>query len=310
MNTFFDRLRAGLGRTRQGLVEGIRRVVTGQVHLDAHVADQVEETLIGADLGVEMSQELIDAVRQRIPATQATSADQVLACLKDELGRRLAPHPAGEIRDFFSPIRKPLVILVVGVNGVGKTTTIAKLTHQFARRGKSVLVAAADTFRAAAIEQLDIWAKRNEVDMVRAQPGADPAAVAHDAARAAIARMHDVLIVDTAGRLHTKNNLMEELKKIQRILRRELPDASHEVLLVLDAGTGQNGLAQAQEFARAVEVTGLVVTKLDGTAKGGIVVSILKTLPIPVRFIGIGEGINDLQTFDANSYAEALIGAP
>lgn len=308
MNAFFDRLQVGLSKTRQGLVEGIRRAVTGQVKIDDKIVEQIEEILIAADLGVETTLELMDAVRRQIAIGDASSSDHVLTCIKDELRRRLLQHTAKEGRDFFSPGRRPLVIMIVGVNGVGKTTTIAKLAYQFARRGKSVLVAAADTFRAAAIEQLDVWAKRNEVDIVRATPGADPAAVAHDAARAAISRMHDVLIVDTAGRLHTKSNLMEELKKIQRILRRELPDASHEVLLVLDAGTGQNGLTQAQEFARAVEVTGLVVTKLDGTAKGGIVVSILKSLPIPVRFIGVGEGVNDLQPFDATAYAEALIG--
>jgi fused signal recognition particle receptor len=265
--------------------------------------------LIGADLGVDTTHELIDALRRRASLGEASSPDQLLALLKEEIENRLSPETGKEARDFFSPSRKPQVIIMVGVNGVGKTTTIAKLAHQFARRNKSVLVAAADTFRAAAVEQLDVWAKRNEVDIVRAQPGADPAAVAHDAARAVLARMHDVLIVDTAGRLHTKNNLMEELKKIQRILRRELPEASHEVLLVIDGGTGQNGLIQAQEFARAVEVTGLIITKLDGTAKGGIVVSIRKTLPIPVRFLGIGEGINDLQMFDAAAFADALVGA-
>jgi fused signal recognition particle receptor len=309
MNTFLDRLKAGLGKTRQGLVDGIRRVVTGQVKIDGKMVEQLEEILIGADLGVDTSQELMDALRRRIAIGQASSIEHVLACLREEIQQRLASENGNEARDFFLPLRKPLVIMMVGVNGVGKTTTIAKLANQFARRGRSVLVAAADTFRAAAAEQLDVWAKRNEVDIVRSQPGADPAAVAHDAARAVLARMHDVLIVDTAGRLHTKSHLMEEMKKIQRILRRELPEASHEVLLVLDAGTGQNGLAQAQEFARAVDVTGLVITKLDGTAKGGIVVSIRKALPIPIRFIGIGEGINDLQPFDAEAFAEALVGA-
>ena len=309
MNTFLDKLKAGLGKTRQGLVDGIRRVVTGQVKIDGKMVEQLEEILIGADLGVDTSQELMDALGRRIAIGQASSIEHILACLREEIQQRLASENGKEARDFFSPLRKPLVIMVVGVNGVGKTTTIAKLANQFARRGRSVLVAAADTFRAAAAEQLDVWAKRNEVDIVRSQPGADPAAVAHDAARAVLARMHDVLIVDTAGRLHTKSNLMEEMKKIQRILRRELPEAAHEVLLVLDAGTGQNGLVQAQEFARVVEVTGLVITKLDGTAKGGIVVSIRKALSIPIRFIGIGEGINDLQPFDAEAFAEALVGA-
>jgi fused signal recognition particle receptor len=308
MNTFFDRLKAGLSKTRDGIVDGIRRAVTGKTRIDDKIVEELEEILIGADLGVDTTHELLDVVRRQAGVGEASSPERLLAVLKVEIENRLSQDSGREVRDFFSPLRKPQVIMMVGVNGVGKTTTIAKLAHQFARRNKSVLVAAADTFRAAAVEQLDVWAKRNEVDIVRAQAGADPAAVAHDAARAVMSRMHDVLIVDTAGRLHTKNNLMEEMKKIQRILRRELPDASHEVLLVIDGGTGQNGLIQAQEFARAVQVTGLVITKLDGTAKGGIVVSIRKALPIPIRFIGIGEGINDLQPFDASAFAEALVG--
>jgi len=309
MNTFFDRLKAGLGKTRQGIVDGIRRAVTGKTRIDDKIVEELEEILIDADLGVDTTHELLDAMRRQVGVGDASSPDRLLAVLKEEIENRLLQDSGREVRDFFAPLRKPQVIMMVGVNGVGKTTTIAKLAHQFARRNNSVLVAAADTFRAAAVEQLDMWAKRIEVDIVRAQPGADPAAVAHDAARAVISRMHDVLIVDTAGRLHTKNNLMEEMKKIQRILRRELPDATHEILLVIDGGTGQNGLIQAQEFARAVEITGLVITKLDGTAKGGIVVSIRKALPIPVRFIGIGEGLNDLQPFDASEFAEALVGA-
>jgi len=309
MNAFFDRLKNGLSKTRQGLVDGIRRAVTGKTKIDAPLVEQLEEVLIGADLGLETTHELIEVLRRKIGVGEASSPGALLSLLKEEIENRLTPEAGAEVRDFFAPVRKPQVVMMVGVNGVGKTTTIAKLAHQFARRNKSVLVAAADTFRAAAVEQLDVWAKRNEVDIVRAQPGADPAAVAHDAARAVMSRMHDVLIVDTAGRLHTKNNLMEELKKIQRILRRELPDASHDVLLVIDGGTGQNGLIQAQEFARAVEVTGLVITKLDGTAKGGIVVSIRQALHIPIRFIGIGEGINDLQPFDAAAFAEALVGS-
>lgn len=308
MNALFDQLKSGLSKTRQGLVEGVRRAVTGQVRIDDRILEQLEEILLSADLGVQMAHELLDAVRRQIAIGHASSPVHILACIKEELQQRLQ-HTRRESHDFFAPSRKPLCIMIVGVNGVGKTTTIAKLAHQFARRGKSVLVAAADTFRAAAAAQLDVWAKRSEVDMVRSRPGADPAAVAHDAARAALSRMHDVLIVDTAGRMHTKNNLMEELKKIQRVLRRELPGASHEILLVLDATTGQNGLSQAKEFARAVELTGLVIAKLDGTAKGGIVVSILQTLPIPVRFVGVGEGLNDLQPFDAAAYAEALIGS-
>lgn len=308
MNTLFDRLKSGLSKTRDGIVDGIRRAVTGKTRIDDKIVEELEEILIGADLGVDTTHELLDAVRRQAGVGEASSPERLLAVLKEEIENRLSQDSGENVRDIFTPLRKPQVIMMVGVNGAGKTTTIAKLAHQFARRNKSVLVAAADTFRAAAVEQLDVWAKRNEVDIVRAQPGADPAAVAHDAARAVISRMHDVLIVDTAGRLHTKSNLMEELKKIQRILRRELPDASHEILLVIDGGTGQNGLIQAQEFSRAVEITGLVITKLDGTAKGGIVVSIRKALPIPVRFIGIGEGINDLQPFDASAFAEALVG--
>jgi fused signal recognition particle receptor len=309
MASFFEKLKSGLRRTRQGLVDSVTYAITGRVRLDEEVIDDLETTLISADLGYDLTNDLMSRLRERVGLREASSPQAVIACMKEFLQERLtiasAPQSNGR-GDFFSFKHRPYIIMVVGVNGVGKTTTIAKLAKLFRERDRSVLVAAADTFRAAASEQLDIWAQRAEVAIIRTQQGADPAAVAFDAVQSAKSRNTDVVIVDTAGRLHTKSNLMDELKKISRVMSRVIADAPHEVLLVIDATTGQNGLRQAEVFSQAVGVTGLVVTKLDGTAKGGIIFSIQEKLKIPVRFIGVGEGLDDLQPFDPKQFVEAL----
>ncbi|MCG3119948.1 MAG: Signal recognition particle receptor FtsY [bacterium] len=306
MASFFEKLKSGLRKTKQGLVDGVVYAVTGKARLDETTIEDLETALIAADLGYDLTADLIARLRERIGLREAGSSQAVVACMKEFLQERLMAFPANGRRDFFSPAQRPHVIMVVGVNGVGKTTTIAKLAKRFREHERSVLVAAADTFRAAASDQLDIWAQRAGVDIVRTQHGADPAAVAFDAVQSAKSKSTEIVIVDTAGRLHTKSNLMEEMKKISRVMGRVVAEAPHEVLLVIDATTGQNGLRQAEVFSQAVGVTGLVITKLDGTAKGGIVFSIQEKLKIPVRFIGVGEGIDDLQPFDPAEFVEAL----
>jgi len=306
MASFFEKLKSGLQKTRQGLVDSVVYAVTGKARLDEKTIEELETTLIAADLGYDLTADLIARLRERLGLREASSPQAVAACMKEFLQERLSAFPGNGRGDFFSPSNRPQVIMVVGVNGVGKTTTIAKLAKRFRERERSVLVAAADTFRAAAAEQLDIWAQRAEVAIIRTQQGADPAAVAFDAVQSAKSKGTEIVIVDTAGRLHTKSNLMEEMKKISRVMSRVIPEAPHEVLLVIDATTGQNGLRQAEVFSEAVGVTGLVVTKLDGTAKGGIVFSIQEKLKIPVRFIGVGEGIDDLQPFEPKEFVEAL----
>jgi fused signal recognition particle receptor len=309
MASFFKKLKSGLQKTKQGLVDGVVFAVTGKARLDEKAIEELETTLIGADLGYDLTADLIARLRERIGLRDASTPEAVVACMKEFLQERLTalPHqPSNGRPDFFSPSHRPHVIMVVGVNGVGKTTTIAKLANRFREHGRSVLVAAADTFRAAASEQLDIWAQRADVAIIRTQQGADPAAVAFDAIQAAKSRGTEIVIIDTAGRLHTKSNLIEEMKKISRVMRRVMLEAPHEVLLVIDATTGQNGLRQAEVFSEAVGVTGLVITKLDGTAKGGIVFSIQEKLKIPVRFIGVGEGLDDLQPFAPKEFVEAL----
>lgn len=306
MASFFEKLKSGLKKTKQSLVDNVVYAVTGKARLDETTLEELETTLIGADLGFDLTSALITRLRERVGLREAGSEQAVMACMKEFLQERLATVSSNGRRDFFSPPNRPQVIMIVGVNGVGKTTTIAKLANRFREHGRSVLVAAADTFRAAASEQLDIWAKRADVEIIKTQHGADPASVAFDAVQSAQAKNTEIVIVDTAGRLHTKSNLMEEMKKISRVMSRVIPAAPHEVLLVIDATTGQNGLRQAEVFSAAVGVTGLVITKLDGTAKGGIVFSIQEKLKIPVRFIGIGEGIDDLQPFDPGEFVAAL----
>ena len=299
--SLFERMRSGLAKTQASVVGRLDNLLRGREGIDAELFEELEEILVTADFGLRTTQELIAAIESRVAKDRGGDPRQVRTLLREEIRKRLRSEAASSPQ-----VEPPLVIMVVGVNGVGKTTTIGKLARQFADQGKKVVLGAGDTFRAAAAEQLAIWGERSGVDVVRHAEGADPAAVAFDSAKAAVARHADILILDTAGRLHTKVNLMEELKKIRRVLGREIPGAPHETLLVLDATTGQNALSQARLFKEAVEVTGLVLTKLDGTAKGGIVVAIGAELGLPVRFVGIGEGVEDLRPFDPDLFVEAL----
>jgi len=297
---YFNRLKQRLAKTRQSFAEGFGRILTGKKKIDAAVLEQIEELLITADVGVQTATELIDRI-----SAQAADVEELQKVLRTEilaiLSHHAVPAPA--------TAQVPHVIMVVGVNGVGKTTTIGKLAARFTAQGRSVLIAAGDTFRAAAADQLAIWAERAGAGIIRHKDGTDPAAVAFDAVEAALARHTDVVIVDTAGRLHTKVNLMEEIKKVKRSIAKRLPEAPHEVLLVLDATTGQNALSQARLFHEALEVTGIALAKLDGTAKGGIVIAICQAFNIPLQYIGIGEAIEDLQDFDPEQFVEALFSA-
>jgi fused signal recognition particle receptor len=301
-----DRFKAGLTKTRRNVVERIADVVRGRTRLGEAELEEIERILIEADTGVEPALHLVDRLRARVRAEGLPEGDGgVNRILKEEILRMLGA-PEGQAPAPDPPPGSPRVVLVVGVNGVGKTTTIGKMAARHAAAGRQVVLAACDTFRAAAIDQLAVWADRSRAHLIRPQPGADPASVAFDAMSAARARGSDVVIVDTAGRLHTKVNLMEELKKVRRVIQKAQPDAPHETLLVLDATTGQNGVAQARRFHADLGVSGLVLTKLDGTAKGGIVLSIRHDLNLPVRMVGLGEGIDDLQEFDPEAFADAL----
>ncbi|MDQ7063035.1 MAG: signal recognition particle-docking protein FtsY [candidate division KSB1 bacterium] len=304
MKSLVQKIRNGLSRTRSSLVDGIGKAITGRVRLDEDLLEIIEERLIAADMGVNTAMAVIDVLREKLDHRDRDDPSAVFDVIKDDLLQRLQRVNGAATQPEAS--EKPYVIMVVGVNGVGKTTTIGKLAHLYKMEGKSVILGAADTFRAAAQEQLAIWAERAQVALVRNKPGADPASVAFDTVSAAQSRGADVVLIDTAGRLHTRSNLMEELKKIRRVIERKQPGAPHEVLLVLDATTGQNGLAQAKQFHEAVQVTGIVLTKLDGTAKGGIVFAIQEELQLPVLFVGVGEQIDDLQPFDPETYVEAL----
>jgi len=297
---FFKRLKHGLSKTRQLLTTDIDELFSDKQKVDDDLLEELEELLITSDIGVQIAMDLIQDISKKSAAI--TDAGQLKEALKNKILSLLdIKTPASE-----TIFTKPHVIMVIGVNGVGKTTTIGKLAAKFMESGKKVLIAASDTFRAAAVEQLDIWAQRAGVDIVKHKDKADPAAVAYDSIEAAVARGADIVLVDTAGRLHTRVNLMEELKKIKRTIAKKLPDAPHEILLILDATTGQNALPQAQMFNDALGVTGIALTKLDGTAKGGIVVSICSSLEIPLKYVGIGEKIEDLQEFDPISFVDAL----
>ncbi len=299
----FNKLKEGLAKTRIHVVEKIAEVVRGR-RLDEAALEEIERILIEADVGVDAALHLVGALRERVRA-DGLPEEGVNRLLKEEVLRML-DAPAAQAQAVEPSPGEPRVTLVVGVNGVGKTTTIGKLAARCAARGERVVLAACDTFRAAAIDQLAAWADRADAHLVRHQPGADPASVAFDALSAAKARGADAVIVDTAGRLHTKVNLMEELKKVCRVIQKAQAGAPHEVLLVLDATTGQNAIAQAQQFHAALGLTGLVLTKLDGTAKGGIVIAISRSLNIPVRMVGLGEGIDDLQDFDPRAFVDAM----
>jgi fused signal recognition particle receptor len=302
----FQRLRQGLAKTQGLLVGGADDLLRPGRGLDEALYEELEEVLILADVGVEATQRLIEGVRRAVKKKGITDASEVLPLLRQEVLEILGPHEAPLSIEGEGTGEGPFVVMVLGVNGVGKTTTIGKLAHRFNSLGKKVVIAAADTFRAAAIEQLEIWSQRAGAYFVRHASGADPSAVAFDAVKAAEARRYPLVLIDTAGRLHTKENLMDELKKVKRIIGRELPNAPHEILLVLDATTGQNAIAQARTFHQALEVTGIALTKLDGTAKGGIIVAIAQELGIPLRLVGVGEGIEDLQDFRAEIFCDAL----
>ncbi len=295
------RLKDGLARTRDGLVRRIDQAVGRYDRIDEDLLEEIESILLQTDVGMETTMRIIDGLRDRAVDRRTRNPDDLMRLLREEMAGILSdPAPA-------ESDRSPHVIMVVGVNGSGKTTTAGKMAARYVREGKKVLLAAADTFRAAAIDQLEVWARRAEADLIRHQHGSDPSAVAFDAMQAALSRNTDVLIIDTAGRLHTKDNLMEELKKIKRTLGRQLDGAPHEVLLVLDGTTGQNALSQARVFSEALGgLTGIALTKLDGTARGGIVFAIGEQLAVPVKLIGVGESIEDLQDFDAPAFVEAL----
>ncbi|WP_227766701.1 signal recognition particle-docking protein FtsY [Zhaonella formicivorans] len=297
-----DRLKEGLAKTRQGLVDKVTELVTGYKKLDEDFYEELEALLIQADVGVQGAIKLVDNLREKARIHKAETPDAVKAILKEEIAAMLGSNS----EPLNLPAPGPAVIMVVGVNGVGKTTTIGKLAYKLKQEGKKVLLVAGDTFRAAAIDQLEIWANRVGAELIKHQEGADPAAVAFDGIQAAKSRQVDVVLIDTAGRLHNKVNLMEEVRKVRRVIERELPGAPHEVLLVLDATTGQNAVAQAKLFGEATGVTAIALTKLDGTAKGGVIIAVSSQLDIPVKLVGIGEKIDDLKDFNSHEFVEAL----
>jgi fused signal recognition particle receptor len=301
----FSRLRAGLKKTRDKFASGLKAILAAGRKLDEDLLEELEEKLVTSDMGPGTALALMDGLTAAYRAREIRTADEVFPFLRSRLLDLLGAEPgATAIRLAPAP---PTVILVVGVNGTGKTTSIAKLAHHFHGQGRRVLLAAGDTFRAAAVEQLTIWAQRIGCEIIKHRQGADPAAVAYDAVEAAVARHVDVLIVDTAGRLHTQTNLMNELEKIRRVIGKKIPEAPHEVLLVLDATVGQNAIRQAQEFNEAVKVTGLILAKLDGTAKGGAVIGIRNEVPVPVKFVGLGEKLEDLEPFNAEAFVDAIL---
>ena len=302
-----DRLESGLEKTREGIFGKIGRLVKGKRTIDDALLDDIEEALVTSDVGINTTLDIIERIKKRAARDRYLSSEELQTLINDEIALLLEENTSARPADFDAPLNsQPHVIMVVGVNGVGKTTTIGKLAWRYAHAGRSVLIGAGDTFRAAAIEQLETWAERAGVDIVKQQHGADPAAVAFDTVQSAVRRSADVAIIDTAGRLHTKTGLMNELSKIKRVMGRQVRDAPHEVLLVLDATIGQNALRQAEEFTRSVDVTGLVVTKLDGSAKGGIVIGISNEFKVPVKYIGVGESLEDLQVFDRQRFVKAL----
>jgi fused signal recognition particle receptor len=301
--TLFDKLKRGLFMTHTEIIEKVKEAVTPDLPIDQAAIDGLEEGLLGADVGAELTTRIIERIVERVRTEKIRDIAALTAAVRTET-RALIPYRKAGIIDISSA--KPFVVLVVGVNGTGKTTTIAKLASRWKAEGKSVIIGAADTFRAAAIEQLQMWADRIGVPLVKHKAGSDPGAVAHDSVSAAKARGADILLIDTAGRLHNKAHLMKELAKIRRVIEKELPGAPHETLLVLDGTTGQNGVSQAAAFLEAAKLTGLVVTKLDGTAKGGVILSIMRQFEIPVKFIGVGESADDLIPFDPEAYVETL----
>jgi fused signal recognition particle receptor len=303
--SLFGRLKQGLSKSSSKLTEGFSTLLLGKKTIDDDLLEELEMQLITADLGIEATQTIITNLTQRVARKQLGNAEALFEALRDDMVSLLLPsNQALKIPEQDGPF----VILMVGINGVGKTTTIGKLAKQFQNQGKSVMLAAGDTFRAAAVEQLQVWGQRNDIDVVAQHNGADSASVIFDALQSAKARNIDILIADTAGRLHTQSNLMEELKKVKRVMKKLDDQAPHETMLVLDAGTGQNALSQAVQFNEAVDITGLTLTKLDGTAKGGIIFAIAKKMALPIRYIGVGEQIDDLRSFEAEDFVDALLG--
>ncbi len=301
--SLFSRIKQGLSKTRHQLTNNLANLLLGAKTIDENLLEEIETQLLLADVGVEATQEIINDLTAKLKRHELNDGEAVFNALGEELMKLLSmPHHLQAITE-----AKPTLIVVVGINGAGKTTTIGKLAHYFQAQGKSVLLAAGDTFRAAAIEQLQVWGERNQVPVIAQQHGADSAAVVYDAFQAGIARGVDIVIADTAGRLHTQSHLMEELKKVTRVVKKLDPHAPHEVMLVLDATIGQNALLQAKEFKQAVDINSLILTKLDGTAKGGVVFALAKQQSIPIRFIGVGEKVDDLKPFDAKTFVQALL---
>lgn len=304
-----ETLDKGLSKTKENVFSKIARVVAGKSKVDESVLDDLEEVLITSDVGVDTTLKIISRIEKRVAQDKYVSTSELTRMLRDEIATLLTENNTVDTVDFSTPIdKKPYVIMVVGVNGVGKTTTIGKLANQFKKAGKSVYLGAADTFRAAAVEQLVIWSERVGVPIVKQKMGSDPASVAYDTLSSAVANNADVVIIDTAGRLHNKISLMNELTKIKNVMQKVVPDAPHEVLLVLDGSTGQNAFEQAKQFTAATEVNALAITKLDGTAKGGVVIGISDQFKIPVKYIGLGEGIEDLQVFRRKEFVDSLFG--
>ena len=302
-----ESLDQGLQKTKENFLSKITKAVAGKTSIDEEVLDSLEEALVGADVGIDTTVNIISRIEKRVARDKYMSTGELNKMLKEEIEDILIDAPESNSYDFHSELpAKPYIILVVGVNGVGKTTTIGKLAYNFKLAGKSVLLGAADTFRAAAVDQLTIWSERVGVPIVKQPMGSDPAAVAFDTAQSAVSRDSDVVLIDTAGRLHNKTHLMEELGKIKRVIQKTIPDAPHEVLLVLDGSTGQNALEQAKQFTAATDVTALAITKLDGTAKGGVVLAIANQFKIPVKFIGVGEKMEDLLVFDKHEFVDSL----
>lgn len=300
----------GVQKTKRSFFERLSRAVAGKSRVDDDLLDAIEEALVASDMGVDTTLKIIDNLEDRVQRDKYMSMEELVSMLKEEIASLLNLSESETVDDKVLPFdfsKKPYVIMVVGVNGVGKTTTIGKLASMLKAQGKKVVLGAADTFRAAAVDQLTIWAERAGVDIVKQGMGADPASVAYDTVRSAVAKDADVVIVDTAGRLHNRVDLMNELTKIRNVMRKVVPDAPHDVLLVLDGSTGQNAFQQAKEFSRATDVTSLAVTKLDGSAKGGVVIGIVDQFRIPIKFIGIGEGIEDLKVFDKKEFVESLL---
>jgi fused signal recognition particle receptor len=302
-NFNFNKLKEGLSKTREKIFNSITETVTGKAVIDEMTLDQIEEILLGSDIGFDTTVKIIESVKKNLKSEKDRSGENIIEIVKQELTEvLLVTKPNGkELLE-----SKPYIILIIGVNGVGKTTTIGKLANNYKKIGKKVIVGAADTFRAAANEQLEIWAKRADVDIIQSLKGTDPSSVVFETVKKSVDENYDIVLIDTAGRLHNKTNLMNELDKIRRVIKKLLPDAPHETLLIVDGNTGQNAILQAEEFSKVTDISGLVITKLDGTAKGGVVFQIVAKQNIPVKFIGIGEGIDDLQEFDSKTFVEAI----